>query len=418
MSAEGGGQADPDPAGLKSIAARTEQVQSSARWLIGALAGVGALLVPGLGLTKLGTLDGTRLGVAIAALAVALLAAIVTIIALGRFLRAGHLSLGDLVERERKGDDPLIAYLARNPELLREQATSLEQLERLYLEAHEELAGAQRRASKAGPSKAELRLAAAAERLTRLEAVETAVMDAARLAGHPDLTLGDLANVQRTRGSSAPGAEPPKPGTTEALAFLAKHPALLAGEAETLDQLRDRLLDARAEVLELEAGGVPAGEHPTVEQAEARVTTLRAIVRQIEPAAGLEDLNLTFRRRIWVAVLPMIVAVAMGAFVWAANEPPVDRNDLSGVTLRGADLSGANLEHADLSQTTFVDSNLEDADLDGADLEGTRFVSSRCPDGFVTAAGAGSRCTGHLKILKPPDIRPTTRRERGGDGGG
>jgi hypothetical protein len=419
-SEAGSGAPDPDPGGLKSLATSTEQAQGSARWLIGALAGIGTLLVPALGLTKLGALEGTRLAVAIAALAVALLAVLLTIYALMRFVRSGHVSMADLAERERKSpDDPLVEYLKSNDKIFREQAKSPEGVQKLYIEAHENLAEAQRRAAMADPPKHELEAQEAAAALERLKSVEAAVMDAARLAGHPELTLADLANAQRARMRAGAPDPPAKPGVAEALDYLAKHPYVLGGVADTFDELRSKLLDAHTRVLELGAETDDADEvaPETVDQAEARLLELDRIIGQVEAVAGLEDLRQTFKRRRWqVAVLPLVIVTALAAFVWASNEPPVDRNDLSGQTIRNADLSGTKLEHADLSDTTFVDSDLTGADLDHTRREGTRFVRSRCPDGHLTASrGPGASCAGHLKVVAPPDIRPTSG--RGGDDG-
>jgi hypothetical protein len=57
------------PAPANPYAAAAETLRSTARWLLASFAGVAAILVGGLQLTDLGDLDGPRLGVAIAALA-------------------------------------------------------------------------------------------------------------------------------------------------------------------------------------------------------------------------------------------------------------------------------------------------------------------------------------------------------------
>src|ERR1700757_5129576 len=77
---------DPDPGGLGTLGALSDQVRSTARWLIGAFAAVGALLVPGLQLADLGALTGSRLAWALVSAGVGLAAVIIAAAAIARVL--------------------------------------------------------------------------------------------------------------------------------------------------------------------------------------------------------------------------------------------------------------------------------------------------------------------------------------------
>lgn len=417
---------DPDPAGLERLATNTEQAQASARWLIGAFAALGTLLVPGLGIAGIGDLEGWRLAAAVVAVAVALIAAILTVAAFVRFVRAGRTELSELAERERSfTDDPLIAYLHRNAGLFQGHATNVEELRQRYIEAHERLADAQQRASAEGPTPGADRVAEAQAILTRLTEVAESIEATARLAGPGDLVLADLANAEKDAAGDK--------RARLALEYFTSHPEVFEGEAESFHHLRTKLLTARTELVAAKsaaperkaletAGCKKLATEESVEIAETRVDILNEPIVQIESVAALQDLHQTFeRRRLRVALGPLIVAIAMAVFVVAANEPLPDRSDLSGQTIQRIDLSGTKLEKADLSGTTFKDSNLTGADLDGADLAGTRFIGTRCPDGKSSEAeGVGRACKGHLRppVVRPPRIRPTGSVEPPGGIGG
>jgi len=400
---------DEDPAGLKDLAALEDDVRASARWLLGAFAAIGALLVPGLGIADIGGLDGWRWDVAIAAVSVAVLATIGTIAGFVRFLRPSRTSLAELAAREKGGgSDRLIARLEDNKLLLQGWADSIQELHERYNDARERLARAQDAASRDSTGAELERVAAAQSAVDSLGAVAAHVEALARLAGPGDLSLADVAAAELRDGST--GAERAR----LAFDYLNLHPELLGDEADSFSDLRTKLLAARRELVAAEAelaaaeakaaAALQSSRTDPVDLAEARAATLEAPITQLQQVADYEDLQLAFAaRRWWVALGALIVALAMAAFAVAVNEPPKERADLSGQTVERADLSGTNLEKADLTGTTFKDSNLTGADLDGAKFERTRFTgTSRCPDGS-RAAVVGESCAGHRE---PPPIRP------------
>lgn len=137
---------DPDPGGLAALGALSEQVRSTAKWLIAAFAAVGVLLVPGLQLANLGALTGSRLAWALVSAAVALAAVIMAAATIARLSSMKAPSFADLVRRERRNDqhDPLIKVLDSNRTLLQAEAGTLAELRDRYraaLAAREEAYG-------------------------------------------------------------------------------------------------------------------------------------------------------------------------------------------------------------------------------------------------------------------------------------
>ena len=113
----------PEPAAHED--AKTD-TRTAAKWLIAAFAGVGALLLSGIGLSSLGQIDGDRLTLAIASFAVGATGVIVAVYLITDVLTPSPVTLADLALYEknrnlRAGDqrnDELVAYFEADPTLL------------------------------------------------------------------------------------------------------------------------------------------------------------------------------------------------------------------------------------------------------------------------------------------------------------
>lgn len=101
--------------------------QNTAKWLIGALAGVGTLLLSGVGLSNIGHLHGTRLCVAFLAFSVAVGAVLWAIYLITDILTPQRVCLADLAKFERnrndnvkteERNDALIKFIESDPSLL------------------------------------------------------------------------------------------------------------------------------------------------------------------------------------------------------------------------------------------------------------------------------------------------------------
>jgi hypothetical protein len=388
--------ADDDPAGLKALGGFAEQVRSTARWLIGAFAAVGLLLVPALPLSDIGSLEGARMAWAIVAIAVAVAAVIASVIMIVRFLSPGATSLAELAAREAKhgDDDELVAYFSRNKALLQGQARSLSELHERYVKARARwLAALEAEAD----DKRLDRVALAQESVDALTAVVDELLAVARLYGPADVSLAQLA--------AAEGAAEDEVG--DALRYLSKHPAFLGGYPsvrvlrEEVARAHEQLLGAQEEAAAEEEAGA------SLELIRTELEVIEQPIVQIEAVAAYQDLRLPFLRRRWlVALATALVALAIAGLAVAAHEPEPSKHDFSGKTLNNLDLSGTNLEGAEFEDTTFVDSNLTGADVDKADFDGARFIRTRCPSG-VLSTRLGSRCPkGHLKLKKPGPVKP------------
>lgn len=103
-----------------------DDTRTAAKWLIGAFAGVGALLLSGIGLTNLGRLEGNDLELAIAAFAVGVTGVIVAVYLIVDVLTPAPVTMTNLAEyeqarNERKGAsayDELVKYIESDPALL------------------------------------------------------------------------------------------------------------------------------------------------------------------------------------------------------------------------------------------------------------------------------------------------------------
>jgi hypothetical protein len=94
--------------------------RAAAKWLIGSFAGVGAVLVSGVGLSSIGDLGGVRLGLAIFAFVVGVAGVIVAVTAVADVLTPAPVTLKELAERQRRrneggGEDRLVEYLEGDP---------------------------------------------------------------------------------------------------------------------------------------------------------------------------------------------------------------------------------------------------------------------------------------------------------------
>jgi Pentapeptide repeats (8 copies) len=128
---------DADPGGLGALSGLSEQVRSTAKWLIGAFAAVGVLLVPGLQLANLGALSGGRLAWALVSALVGIAAVIAATGIITRVVTVSSPSYAELVCREKREAkaDPLLKVLNANKTLLQAEAASIEELRAKYGQA-------------------------------------------------------------------------------------------------------------------------------------------------------------------------------------------------------------------------------------------------------------------------------------------
>lgn len=116
-----------EPASGDRYAKGIEQLRSAAKWLLTALAAVGAVLISGVQITGLGGLSGHRLAMAVVGVALGLLGVTCAILATGRVL----VTIVSVPEQltTAKRYDPLRKLVARHPvPLLRNKAPTLEAL--------------------------------------------------------------------------------------------------------------------------------------------------------------------------------------------------------------------------------------------------------------------------------------------------
>lgn len=102
------------------------ETRTAAKWLIAAFAGVGALLLSGVGLTSLGHLEGERLLLAGLAFAGGIAGVVVAIYLIADVLTPFPVTLGDLANYEQRRNekandgrnDELVAYIEADPTFL------------------------------------------------------------------------------------------------------------------------------------------------------------------------------------------------------------------------------------------------------------------------------------------------------------
>lgn len=97
--------------------------RSAAKWLIASFAGVGAVLVSGVGLSSIGDLAGIRLALAVIAFTIGVAGVITAVTAVADVLTPAPLTLKELAERQRRhndggGEDALVEYLQGDPSFL------------------------------------------------------------------------------------------------------------------------------------------------------------------------------------------------------------------------------------------------------------------------------------------------------------
>ena len=99
VSTAGTAQAPPTPSPVPPTPYQqpAETIRSSAKWLVTAFAGVGAILVAGIPLTKLGDLHGWRLAAAPIAIAIALATIAYIIFQVAKVFTAPYITLANLV---------------------------------------------------------------------------------------------------------------------------------------------------------------------------------------------------------------------------------------------------------------------------------------------------------------------------------
>jgi hypothetical protein len=116
---------------------RIGEIQSTAKWLIGAFAATGTVLVAGSQLSDLGEVtDPDRLALAFVGAALALVGIGIAVWSLGNAVSPqAPTSTGDLVVLEQKRNSLFGKIVARSPELLQEQATSVAELHKRLVAA-------------------------------------------------------------------------------------------------------------------------------------------------------------------------------------------------------------------------------------------------------------------------------------------
>jgi len=175
--------APEDPGGLGKLA---DGVRASMWWVAGAFGAVALLLLPGLGVADVGSLESPRRWIAIGIAAIGIAAAAAMAQAIVRFARVGSVSLEQLVRDGGPRRAQIVAYLDRNDTLFAGEAESVVGLHRVYWQALEALADARAQARE-GIEGAASRASSAAVRVLVLE---QAIDNVERVARLEELRLG------------------------------------------------------------------------------------------------------------------------------------------------------------------------------------------------------------------------------------
>jgi hypothetical protein len=309
-----------------------QETRTTAKWVVAAFAGVGGVLLSGIGLSSLGNLEGERLGLAAAALTLGIAAVVLAVYLAADVLTPTPVTLNDLASFERgrnsrrrdagersetdaqdakrdpaaKRHDELVAYVESDPSLLQGI------VDREKVDSHVVL------------------IAAQSQYLIALDESFRATND-----------------VWDAEGMGAPEDE---------IAELTK----------------------------------------IATAANSKVETIHWTVRRLETISSATEAMLVFkRRRLAIAGCALLAALSIGAFAWAGNPPEPARADLRGATLEGIDLSGASLREANLEGMTIRAVDLTGTNLEGAAVDDTTWKNTICPDG-TNSDNAGETCAGHL----------------------
>lgn len=137
------------------------------------------------------------------------------------------------------------------------------------------------------------------------------------------------------------------------------------------------------------------------QDAAEKLQAWNATVRNVIQTAGFELLASGFRRLL-LKLIPGVLFAAVGltTFAWASNPPDATPPSVSlkGVRLNGADLRNASLVGADLDRADLSNARLEGADLSDASLRDVVWTGATCPDGTKSEQnGTTPTCLGHLK---------------------
>jgi len=165
----------PESPDVQSVAlAGITKGREAAKWLVGALAAVAALLVAGTQLSSIGEVEGWRLAFA-ALCAVAGLSLLgIALFASFRLMAPIALSIDEIARRTQRGNrnDPSVRFLRENPSVFVGQASDAADLEAKRKDAERELAAALAAHRKTPDDKAlEAAAEAAGSRLEQLDAV-------------------------------------------------------------------------------------------------------------------------------------------------------------------------------------------------------------------------------------------------------
>lgn len=119
------GTKDKGSGGLSAVDALVDEVHAAARWFLAAFAGVGAVLIPTLGLAQLGALEGLRLVLALLWLLLGVIAALVAATTVASLIAGERPTLADLASREKaNARDELVQYFKDNDNLFLGEAGS------------------------------------------------------------------------------------------------------------------------------------------------------------------------------------------------------------------------------------------------------------------------------------------------------
>lgn len=171
---------------------------------------------------------------------------------------------------------------------------------------------------------------------------------------------------------------------------------------QTAEEDLESLQDARAGDIDVqEARRVRDLAQGQAQEAADKLQAWNATVRNVIQTAGYELLASGFRRLL-LKLIPGVLFAAVGltAFAWASNPPDSlpPTVDLEGVRLNDADLRNASLVGANLDRADLSNARLEGADLSDASLRDVIWTGTTCPDGTKSEQnGRTPTCLGHLK---------------------
>jgi hypothetical protein len=338
------------PPPSEAVAKGVDRVREAAKWLIGAFAAIGGVLIAGSQLSSLGGLEGGRLLLAVLAAVLALVGLALAIWLVFDIMLPSQATLHDLVEAERRGDQGLGTIARDHPELLQGYSKKVAGLQSSYRAALIQRRRALEGNYQTPPTVSDDEVLRANNRVTSIGYAVDAVLSVAVY-----LALDRKLRSQSRKWLLFAAAL----GTAVAIigfVFAANPPQDDEAGGDTTAGLQlDGALLPNASL---------AGQD--LSNANLEATTLSdADLR----AADLRDATITNAR--WE-----------GADLRGAN--------LNGADLRNSDLSQADLRGADLSEADLTNADLAEADLAHAKMSGITWSNTTCPDGALSEDKGGS----------------------------